>query len=77
MRSETLRDTAQQMIQLHGLRAPAMALERVAQMRASGDTAEHERWQAVHALICEFRRTGRRSETPDAGRSTNHGSPWA
>ena len=77
MRSETLRDTAQQMIRLHGMRAPAMALERAAQMRASGNTAEHDRWQAVHALICEFRRTGRRSETPDVSRPTDHAQRWA
>jgi hypothetical protein len=75
MRSDSLRDTAQQMIQLHGSRAPAMALERAAQMRAGGDAAEHDRWQSVHALICEFRRTGRRSETP--GRSADRAQPWA
>jgi hypothetical protein len=77
MRSETLRETAQQMIQLHGARAAAMAQERAAQMRASGDAAEHDRWQSVYALICEFRRTGRRSETPEMGRSDDRAAHWA
>jgi hypothetical protein len=77
MRSDSLRDTAQQMIQMHGPRAPAMALERAGQMRASGDAAEHDRWQSVYALICEFRRTGRRSESSDAGHSADRPASWA
>ncbi|MBN9563821.1 MAG: hypothetical protein J0H14_24325 [Alphaproteobacteria bacterium] len=53
-----------------------MAQERAAQMRASGDAAEHDRWQSVYALICEFRRTGRRSETSEMGRSDDRAAHW-
>jgi hypothetical protein len=49
--------TAQAMIQLHGLRAQATALARVEELRRQNDTSELERWEAVHAAICELRRT--------------------
>jgi hypothetical protein len=49
--------TAQSMIRLHGLRAQAVALERAAEMRHQGDVARHDLWQAIHAAICELRRT--------------------
>ncbi|HEX3400538.1 MAG TPA: hypothetical protein VHT74_09445 [Acetobacteraceae bacterium] len=51
------RDTAQKMIQLHGLRAQAVALERAAETRQQGDQAGHDLWQQIHAAICELRRT--------------------
>jgi hypothetical protein len=45
------------MIQLHGLRAQAVALERAAETRQQGDQAGHDLWQQIHAAICELRRT--------------------
>jgi hypothetical protein len=45
------------MIKLHGLRAQAVAQERVAELRLQGDTAGYDFWQQVHAAICELRRT--------------------
>lgn len=50
-------NTAQRMIRLHGLRAQAIAMEHLMERRQGGDAAELERWQAVHAAICELRRT--------------------
>jgi hypothetical protein len=49
--------TALSMIKLHGLRAQAVAQERVAELRLQGDTARYDFWQQVHAAICELRRT--------------------
>jgi len=61
MREQDVRRNAQEtalsMIRLHGLRAQAVALERVAEMRQQGDAAGLDRWQQVHAAICELRRT--------------------
>jgi hypothetical protein len=51
------RDVALSMIKLHGLRAQAVAMERVAEMRQQGDLSGHDRWQQVHAAICELRQT--------------------
>ncbi len=59
MPTANLTDVAHAMIRRHGLRAGAVALERAAETRIGGGTAEHERWQAVHTLICELKRTGR------------------
>ena len=50
-------ETALSMIRLHGLRAQAVALQRAAEMRQQGDVAGLDRWQQVHAAICELRRT--------------------
>jgi hypothetical protein len=49
--------TALSMIKLHGLRAQAIAMERAAEMRQQGDVSGFDRWQQVHAAICELRRT--------------------
>ena len=49
--------TARSMIRLHGLRAQAVALERLAELRQQRDVAGAEMWQQVHAAICELRRT--------------------
>jgi hypothetical protein len=61
MRETDVRLEAQEralsMIRLHGLRAQAVALERVAELRQQGDVAGHDRWQQIHAAICELRRT--------------------
>jgi hypothetical protein len=51
------RNVAQNMIRLHGLRAQAIAMERLTEQRQAGNTAGLEHWQAVHAAICELRRT--------------------
>ena len=59
MPNESSHQTALSMIQLHGLRAQAVALEHVAEMRQKGDTAGLDRWQQVHAAICELRQTTR------------------
>ena len=51
------REVARMMIERHVLRAQAVALERASEMQAKGDTAEFDRWQSIHAAICELRRT--------------------
>jgi hypothetical protein len=60
------RDTAQNMIRLHGLRAQAIATEHLMEHRQAGDAAGLERWQAVHAAICELRRSAAATATPPA-----------
>jgi hypothetical protein len=50
-------ETALNMIRLHGLRAQAIASERSAEMRQQGNAAGHDRWQQIHAAICELRKT--------------------
>jgi len=52
-------ETALKMIRLHGLRAQAIALEHAAEMRQQGNLAGYDRWQQIHAGICELRRTQR------------------
>lgn len=52
-------ETARQMIKRHGLRAQAVALERVQEMRVQGDAAGLDRWQAIFAAICELRRSAK------------------
>jgi hypothetical protein len=61
MQSQQLTETARSMIQLHGLRAQAVALERASEMQVKGDSAGFARWWQVHDLICEFKRTGRQA----------------
>lgn len=51
------RETARLMIKRHGLRAQAIALERVQEMRIQGDAAGLDRWQAIFAAICDLRRS--------------------
>jgi hypothetical protein len=51
------RETARMMISRHGLRAQAVALEHVEEMRQQRDTAGMDRWQTIHAAICELRRS--------------------
>ena len=55
--TEDATTVARMMIQHHGLRAQAIALERAAEMRQHSDTAGLDRWNQVHAAICELRRT--------------------
>lgn len=51
------RETALSMMKLHGLRAQAIAMERAAEMRQQGNLSGHDRWQQIHAAICELRQT--------------------
>jgi hypothetical protein len=51
------KQTAQDMMSVHGLRAQAIVQERLAESRAKGDTVEMERWQAVGTAISELRQT--------------------
>ncbi len=50
-------ETARLLIKRHGLRAQAVALERVSEMRLQGDAAGLDRWQAIYAAICDLRRS--------------------
>jgi hypothetical protein len=52
------RETARNLIAVHGLRAQAVVQERIAESRNQGDTSGMERWQNVEAAISELRRTG-------------------
>ncbi len=54
---QVAQETALSMIKMHGLRAQAVALERAAELRQQGDVSGYDRWQQVHAAICELRRT--------------------
>jgi hypothetical protein len=58
-------DAARAMIQRHGLRAQAVALERVQEMRVQGDTEGLDRWQSIYAAICELRRTRMQKSGPE------------
>lgn len=48
---------AQNMIRRHGLQAQAVAMEHLSEQRQVGDATGLEHWQAIHAAICELRRT--------------------
>ncbi|MBV8870618.1 MAG: hypothetical protein JOY65_14580 [Acetobacteraceae bacterium] len=51
------KETARMLIKRHGLRAQAIALERVQEMRVQGDAAGLNRWQEIFAAICDLRRS--------------------
>jgi hypothetical protein len=55
---------AQNLIAAHGLRANAVANERIAESRQQGDAAGLERWQNVKVAINELRRTAPRPNHP-------------
>lgn len=57
MAEQDSQQTAQMMIRLHGLQAQAIADERIAEMRQTGDTAGLDHWQRVQTAIRELRRT--------------------
>jgi hypothetical protein len=57
--------TARQMIKRHGLRAQAVALERVQEMRVQGDAVGLDRWQAIYAAICDLRRSAAQRLGPE------------
>jgi len=59
MREADTVEIARRMVRLHGLRAQAIALEREKEVRLTGDSQALDRWQAVHAAICDQRRGAR------------------
>jgi hypothetical protein len=65
MSEHDTKETARLMIKRHGLRAQAVALERVQEMRLQGDTAGLDRWQAIYAAICELRRSAAQRIGPE------------
>ncbi len=69
MTLEDTRITAQQLIQLHGLRAQAVAQERASEAQLAGDAAAADRWRQVHDMVCELKRTAR--EKSSEGASTH------
>lgn len=56
---------ARMLIKRHGLRAQAIALERVQEMRVQGDAEGLDRWQAIYAAICDLRRSSGRRVGPE------------
>jgi hypothetical protein len=62
MREFNSRDTARNLIAMHGLRARAVVQERIVESRNQGDTSGMERWQNVEAAIGELRRIGPKAD---------------
>jgi hypothetical protein len=58
-------DIAQDMLRRHGLRAQAVAMERLAEMRRMGDPIGLHRWEQAYAAICELRRTATSRKPPE------------
>jgi hypothetical protein len=56
--------TAQNMMAVYGLRAQAVAQERVAEARQQGDTTGLQRWQNVESAIADLRRSAPRHAVP-------------
>jgi hypothetical protein len=56
---------AQGMLRLHGLRAQAVAMERMTELRRQGDPVALHRWEQTYAAICELRRSAARKPTDD------------
>jgi hypothetical protein len=54
--------TAKSMIQLHGSRAQAVAMERAAEMRVKGDTEGQDAWEQVCSAIRELRQTAHQTD---------------
>ena len=48
---------ARMLIDRHGLRAGAVAQERISEAQQSGETAELDHWRSVQAALIELRRT--------------------
>jgi hypothetical protein len=55
--SLTNKQTAMNLISVHGVRAQAVVSERKEEARLQGDTSGLARWQNVEAAITELRRT--------------------
>jgi hypothetical protein len=56
---------AQDMLRLHGLRAQAVAMERMSELRRLGDPVALHRWEQTYAAICELRRSAARKPAKD------------
>jgi hypothetical protein len=59
------KEAARMLIKRHGLRAQAIALERVQEMRVQGDAVGLDRWQAIFAAICDLRRSAGQRVGPE------------
>ncbi len=68
MNREDLLIAAKNLIATHGLRAQAVASERIAEARAQGRTAELAQWEGIRVAIAELRRTA--PEKPTRGGRT-------
>jgi hypothetical protein len=68
MSQQDSKQTARMMIRRHGLKAQAVALEHVQEMRMQGDTAGLDRWQSIYAAICELRRSAAQGVGPEEAR---------
>lgn len=62
MSKETVVTAARDMIRRHGLRAQAVAMERIAELRGQHDAAAVHYWEQTCAAIQELRRTAPSSE---------------
>jgi hypothetical protein len=56
---------AQDMLRRHGLRAQAVAMERMTEMRRLGDPVGMHRWEQAYAAICELRRSAAARKPPE------------
>jgi len=61
MSASDSKHTARNLMTVYGLRAQAVAHERIAEARQQGDTSGLERWQNVETAISELRRTAVRT----------------
>ena len=59
MQTEDPRQVALSLIQRYGMRAQAIAGERVAELQNAGDAGEFEKWRQVQDRVAELRRTER------------------
>jgi hypothetical protein len=54
---------ARNLIELHGLRAGAVAAEHASEALAAGETAMLDHWRSVQTAIAELRRTARQRKS--------------
>ncbi len=57
-------EIARMLIDRHGLRAGAVAQQRVDEARMAGRTEELDRWHSVQAALAELRRTASQATAP-------------
>ena len=57
-------EIARMLIDRHGLRAGAVAQQRVEEARMAGRTDELDRWHSVQAAVAELRRTAHQGAAP-------------
>ena len=63
MQEQDPKEIARLMISRHGLRAQAVALEHLQEMRQQADAEMLDRWEAIYAAICELRRTAEQARS--------------